>query len=59
MTWITGQVRFLMMTDKITPTVDYNQWMKTFDTQINEPTNQNYIKVPKANKKKTLIWGIL
>ena len=27
--------------------VDYNQWLKFFDTQFNGPTNQNSRKVPK------------
>ena len=41
-----------------TPFVDYNQWLKRLDTQLNETTNQNYIKVPKVAKpknKKTLL----
>ena len=29
-----------MMTHKITPSVDYNLWLKRLDTQLNEPTNQ-------------------
>ena len=33
----------------------YNYWLKRLDAQLNEPTNQNSIKVPKfvrtANKK--------
>ena len=39
----------------ITPSVDFNQWLKRLET--NEPTNQNSIKVPKVVKptnKKTL-----
>ena len=27
------------------PSVDYNQWLKRFDTQLNEPKNRN------SNKK--------
>ena len=47
-----------MMIYKITPSVDYNWWLKRLDTQINEPTNQYSIKVPKIVKpmnKKTLL----
>ena len=40
---------------KIVPSVYYIQWFKRLDTQFNEPTNQNSIKVPKVvestNKK--------
>ena len=28
-------------TQKITPYVDYNQWLKRLDTQLTEPTNKN------------------
>ena len=43
-------------THKIAPSVDYNQWLKRFDTQLNEPKNQNSIKVPKVDtNKKTLL----
>ena len=40
---------------------NYNLWLKCLDTQLNEPTNQNYIyiKVPKVVKpanKKTLLY---
>ena len=38
--------------------VDYNQWLKRFDTQLNKPTNQNLMKVPKVIKptnKKSLL----
>ena len=38
-----------LMFIKITP-VDYTQWLKRLDTQLNEPTNQNSIKVPKVVK---------
>ena len=37
-----------MMIHKITISVDYNQYLKRLDTQLNEPTNQNLIKVPKV-----------
>ena len=44
---------FTMMI-QITPPEDYNkvynQWLKRLDTQQNEPTNQNSIKVPKVVK---------
>ena len=33
-----------------TPSVDYNQWLKRLDTQLNEPTYKNSIKVPKVAK---------
>ena len=35
--------------------VDYNQWLERLDTQINEPTNKNLIKVPEVVNKKTLL----
>ena len=49
----------LMMIHKITTSVDYNKWLKRLDTQLNQPTNQNSIKVPKVVKqtnKKTLLY---
>ena len=42
----------------MTPVVDYNQWLKRMGTQLNKPTNQTSIKVPKFVKptnKKTLL----
>ena len=30
-----------MMIHKITPSVDYNYWLKRLNTQLNKPTNQN------------------
>ena len=39
-----------MMIHKIIPTVDYNLWLKRLDIQLNEPTNQNSLKVPKVVK---------
>ena len=33
---------------KITPSADYNKWLKRLDTQSNEPTNQNSKEVPKV-----------
>ena len=44
--------------NKITPSVDYNSWLKHLNTQLNEPTNQNSSKFPKEVKptnKKTLL----
>ena len=38
-------------------TLEQNKWLKRFDTQLNEPTKENSIKVPrvdKPRKKKTL-----
>ena len=29
---------------KIPPSVDYNQWLKSLDTQLNEPTNAKFNK---------------
>ena len=37
-----------MMIYKINPSVNYNQWLKRFDNQLKEPTNQSLIKVPKS-----------
>ena len=39
---------------KITPSVDYNFELKRLDTQLNESTNQNSIKVPKVVKQTLL-----
>ena len=30
-----------------TPSVDYNWWLKRLVTELNEPTHQNSIKIPK------------
>ncbi len=46
------------MIHKITPSVDYNQQSKRLDTQLDKPTNQNSVKVPKVvmpKNKKTLL----
>ena len=43
---------------KITPYVNNNQRLKRLETQLNKPTNQNSVKVPKVVKpknKKTLL----
>ena len=47
-----------MMIHKITLSVDKNWWLKSFDTQLNGPINQNSFIVPKFVKltnKKTLL----
>ena len=43
---------------QIIPSVDYKLWLKHLDTQFNDSTNQNSLKVPKvveATNKKTLL----
>ena len=47
-----------MMIHKIISSVDINYLLKRFDTQLNEPTNQTSIWVPKfvePTNKKTLL----
>ena len=39
-----------MMIHKISSSVDYNYWLNRLDTQLNESTNQNSLKVPKVVK---------
>ena len=39
-----------MMTQKIYPIVEKNYWLKRLDTQLNEPTNLNTVKVLKVVK---------
>ena len=39
-----------MIIPKISPSVDYNWWFKCLGTQLNEPINQNTLKVPKVVK---------
>ena len=40
-----------MMIHKITlHSVDFNQWLKRLDTQLNRSTNKNSLKVPKVPK---------
>ena len=45
---------------QITPSVDFNYWLKLLDTQLNEQPNQNSIKVLKVveptNKK---LWALV
>ena len=45
-----------MLLHKITPTVDYNQWLKRLITQLNELTNQNSLKVPWVLKQRAKIF---
>ena len=48
-----------MIIHKNTHSVDYNLWLKRLDTQLNNQTNQNSLKVLKVVKttnKKTLLW---
>ena len=45
-----------LMLHKITPSVDYNKWLKRLDTQINKPKNQNSIKIPKVVKPRIRKW---
>ena len=50
------------MINKIIPSLDYNKGLKRLDTQLNEPTNKNAIKVLKVNEKENVIiqlWGPL
>ena len=35
---------------QITSSVDYNKWLKRFDTQLNKPTNQYSMKIPNVLK---------
>ena len=37
-----------MMIHKIATSVDYNKWLRRWDTPLNEQTNQNLTKVPKV-----------
>ena len=41
-----------MMIHETIPSVDYNQRLKSLDNQLNDPTNQNSIKVPNVVKPK-------
>ena len=41
-----------------TPSADYNYWLKSLDSQLNDPTKQNLIEVLKVVKptlKKTFL----
>ena len=48
--WPINRYTSPMMIPKITPSVDYNKQLKRLDTQINDPTNQKLLKVPKVVK---------
>ena len=39
-----------MVIQKVIPFVDKTRWLKHLYTQLNKPTNQNSIKVPKIVK---------
>ncbi len=39
-----------MMIHKIAHFIDYKYWLKRLDSQLNEPTNQNSLKVIKVGK---------
>ena len=46
---------------KITPSLDFNQWLKCLDTHLNEPSNKNSMKVPeviKPTNKKTILQNL-
>ncbi len=47
-----------MVMHKMSPSVDYNQWLKRLDTNINEPTNHNVTKVIKVIKQTMLLINI-
>ena len=49
---IADKLTSTMMIHIITPSVDYNLWLKRLDNKLNEPTNQNLLKVPKVVKPK-------
>ena len=62
--WLINLCTSPMIIRKITPSVDYNQWLNRLDTKLNEPTNQNSLKVPEVvdptNKKvKIKLWGLV
>ena len=40
---------------QITPSEDYNYWLKRLDTQLNELTNKKVTKVVEPTNKKTLL----
>ena len=65
--WPISLCNFTLMVPKITPSVNYNWWLKRLDsdTQLNKPTNQNpinFTKVVKPTNNKTLserLWGLV
>ena len=54
--WLINLCRSTTIIHKITPSVNYNQCLNRLDIQLNKPTTQNTIKVPKVEStdKKTL-----
>ena len=46
--WSINWHAFRMIICKNNPSVDYNLWLKRLDTQLNQPTNENSIKVLKV-----------
>ena len=38
-------------------TVNYNYWLKSLDTQLNEPTNQN--SSPNIKSRYLKLWGLV
>ena len=48
-----------MILYKITPPVDYNQWLKRLITPLNETTNQNLMKVSKIQRIRKLCYKTL
>ena len=55
--WSIKQCTSPMMIHNITPSVDYNNWLKCLDTQLNEPTKQinNGPQVVEPTFEKTLL----
>ena len=53
-----------MMINKFKSLLDNNYWLKLLDPQLNEPTNQNSIKVAKVvkstkRKHEQKLWGLV
>ncbi len=46
--WQINWCTSLMVIQKITPSVVYNEWLKRLDTQLNEPTKKIQWKSPKV-----------
>ena len=44
---------------KITPFVDYNFWLKHFDSQLNGPTKQNSMKILKVDKPTNIYFNFI
>ena len=49
----------MMTINKITPSVDFNQWFNSLDTQPSEPTYQNSMNTPKVVKPTNKIYEFL